>query len=148
MNKIFMLVAAFAVVMAVFGSMSRFTLGDGLNTVLADKHGGDCCDAPPADDGPHDEPPPDDSHDLDGGGDPNNFDPGQTPDGGSKDGFDQGQSPDGLLPDTTTFPVQFHEGGDFSKDVGDFFQQWPGGEVHFDPNQAPPEGGFDPSAFS
>ena len=51
MNKIFTLLAVFAIVITVSGSMSQFRLSNGANLVQADEHdGGDpgpCCDATP-----------------------------------------------------------------------------------------------------
>ena len=208
MNKIFILLAAFAVVIAVFGSMSQFRLGDGATGVFAQEdHGGD----DGGDDGG--------DHGGDDGGDFGGDDGGDhvvddgdffggddgadhvvddgdffVGDHGDDDGGDHGGD-DGSQPLPSGFlDLQDFGGGEFltfeyladgsglalfqgivfdpDKDLGamraaglfgdgkDPVQTGVGrpsdavagyfdagtGRV-FDPNQAPPEGGFDPSAF-
>jgi len=152
MNKMLMMVAALAVVIAVAGSMSQFRLGEGADSVFAQEHdggggGNGGHDAPPPDgghdapppDGGHDAPPPDGGHDgppPDGGhdGPPPDGGPGGPPpdgfDGGSKDGLDPNQPPpDGFDPSQ---PPDGFDGG--SKDG-------------FDPSQ-PHDSFIDPTEFS
>ncbi|NQW22605.1 MAG: hypothetical protein HQ475_04075 [SAR202 cluster bacterium] len=178
MSKFLMLMVSFAVIIGVVGVINQYRLGDVGSSVFAQEHdddgGGHCCDAPPPDEGPppddgsHDEPPPGDDFSKEA------FDSGQTfeylPDGSglalfegividpSKD-FDALRAA-GLLGENdpavtgqgnpTDAVAGYFEGGKFSPDVGGFFKEGDGGEFHFDfeSGDVPPEGGFNPGAFS